>query len=401
MVPSPKVATYDLQPEMSAPELTDKAVEAIRSGNYDLIVLNFANPDMVGHTGILAAAIKAVETVDHGLGRLAEAIERAGGALLVTADHGNCELMRDPETGGPHTAHTTNPVPVVLLGGGEGVGLADGRLADLAPTLLALMQLPQPAEMTGASLLRERGYRKADPTHNLSRRDSLLAFRIEVDPANVHRPSGELVEPRHWQDTVRPSTGSGRGRVCGLRFHLGRNSSPLAAQRRYAGLRLGLRRVDAEHVHHGIEARRLAVAPQGGLDGAARKNTAIGGAMGELDQLAVGGKDHGVLANDAAAAQGSKADVAAPALAGVTIADPHAGIVQLDAAALGGRLAQHQGRSGRRVDLVAMMHLENLDVEVGIEGLRHLARQGRQQVDAQAHVARPDDGRVMRGGRES
>ena len=116
MVPSPKVATYDLQPEMSAPELTDKAVEAIGSGKYDLIVLNYANPDMVGHTGILAAAIKAVETVDHGLGRLAEAINQAGGALLATADHGNCELMRDPETGGPHTAHTTNPVPVVLLG---------------------------------------------------------------------------------------------------------------------------------------------------------------------------------------------------------------------------------------------------------------------------------------------
>jgi 2,3-bisphosphoglycerate-independent phosphoglycerate mutase len=154
MVPSPKVATYDLQPEMSAPELTDKAVEAIRGGKYDLIVLNYANPDMVGHTGILAAAIKAVETVDRGLGRLAEAIRSAGGALLATADHGNCELMRDPETGGPHTAHTTNPVPVVLLGGGEGVGLSDGRLADLAPTLLALMQLPQPAEMTGVSLLR-------------------------------------------------------------------------------------------------------------------------------------------------------------------------------------------------------------------------------------------------------
>ena len=111
LVPSPKVATYDLQPEMSAPELTDKAVKAIDSGKYDLIVLNFANPDMVGHTGILAAAIKAVETVDTGLGRIADAIKRQGGALLVTADHGNCELMKDPETGGPHTAHTTNPVP--------------------------------------------------------------------------------------------------------------------------------------------------------------------------------------------------------------------------------------------------------------------------------------------------
>ena len=153
MVPSPKVATYDLQPEMSAPELTDKAVAAIDSGRYDLIVLNYANPDMVGHTGSLAAAIRAVETVDAGLGRIADAIGRAGGALLFTADHGNCELMRDPATGGPHTSHTTNPVPVVLVGGGTGP-LRDGRLADIAPTLLELMGLPQPAEMTGISLLR-------------------------------------------------------------------------------------------------------------------------------------------------------------------------------------------------------------------------------------------------------
>ncbi|RAI45180.1 2,3-bisphosphoglycerate-independent phosphoglycerate mutase [Rhodoplanes roseus] len=153
MVPSPKVATYDLQPEMSAPELTDKAVAAIRSGKYDLIVLNFANPDMVGHTGILSAAIKAVETADTGLGRIVEAIREMGGAVLVTADHGNCELMRDPVTGGPHTAHTTNPVPVMLFGS-DAKSLADGRLADLAPTLLALMELPQPKEMTGKSLMR-------------------------------------------------------------------------------------------------------------------------------------------------------------------------------------------------------------------------------------------------------
>jgi len=147
------VATYDLQPEMSAPELTDKAVAAIESGRYDLIVLNYANPDMVGHTGSLAAAVKAVETVDAGLGRIAAAIARTGGALLFTADHGNCELMRDPNTGGPHTSHTTNPVPVVLTGGGNSA-LRDGRLADIAPTLLELMGLPQPAEMTGVSLLR-------------------------------------------------------------------------------------------------------------------------------------------------------------------------------------------------------------------------------------------------------
>jgi len=155
MVASPKVATYDLQPEMSAPELTDKAVAAIDNGKFDMIVLNFANPDMVGHTGSLPAAIKAVETVDTGLGRIAEAIRTQGGALLVTADHGNCELMKDPETGGPHTAHTTNPVPVVLMSGGA-TAIRDGRLADLAPTLLDLMGIAQPAEMTGHSIIHPR-----------------------------------------------------------------------------------------------------------------------------------------------------------------------------------------------------------------------------------------------------
>ena len=158
MVPSPKVATYDLQPEMSAPELAQKAVEAVNSGIYDLIVLNFANPDMVGHTGVLSAAIKAVETVDAGLGRIVQAVRAQGGAMLITADHGNCEMMRDPVTGGPHTAHTTNLVPLMLVGGPAGtkgaVGIAEGRLADVAPTLLALMGLPQPAAMTGTSLLR-------------------------------------------------------------------------------------------------------------------------------------------------------------------------------------------------------------------------------------------------------
>jgi 2,3-bisphosphoglycerate-independent phosphoglycerate mutase len=153
MVPSPKVATYDLQPEMSAPELTEKAVTAIRSGAYDMIILNFANPDMVGHTGVLAAAIKAVETVDAGLGAIAAAVAAQGGALLVTADHGNCETMRDAETGGPHTAHTLNPVPVLLAGGPPGAVLHDGILADLAPTMLALLGLPQPAAMTGTSLI--------------------------------------------------------------------------------------------------------------------------------------------------------------------------------------------------------------------------------------------------------
>ncbi len=154
LVPSPKVATYDLQPEMSAPELARKAVDAIATGPYDLIVLNFANADMVGHTGSLEAATRAVEAVDEALGRVAAAVAARGGALLVTADHGNAEQMADPATGGPHTAHTTNPVPVILAGGPPGAGLRDGgRLADLAPTLLALMGLEQPPEMTGKSLL--------------------------------------------------------------------------------------------------------------------------------------------------------------------------------------------------------------------------------------------------------
>ncbi|MEM6635839.1 MAG: 2,3-bisphosphoglycerate-independent phosphoglycerate mutase [Pseudomonadota bacterium] len=152
MPPSPKVATYDLQPEMAAPEVTERLVAAILDG-YDLIVVNYANPDMVGHTGDLSAAIKACEAVDSGLGQGVEAIRQTGGAILVTADHGNCDVMIDPETGGPHTAHTLNLVPVVLFGGPEGARLRNGRLADLAPTILALMELDVPPEMTGTSLI--------------------------------------------------------------------------------------------------------------------------------------------------------------------------------------------------------------------------------------------------------
>jgi 2,3-bisphosphoglycerate-independent phosphoglycerate mutase len=152
MPSSPKVATYDLQPEMAAPEVAAKLVEVIGAG-YDLIVVNFANPDMVGHTGDLTAAIRACEIVDTGLGAALDALEQAGGAMLLTADHGNCEQMIDPATGGPHTAHTLNPVPVVLIGGPTDAKLRHGRLADVAPTLLALMGLPQPPEMTGESLL--------------------------------------------------------------------------------------------------------------------------------------------------------------------------------------------------------------------------------------------------------
>ena len=156
MAPSPKVRTYDMQPEMSAREVTDKLVEAI-GDDYDLIVVNYANPDMVGHTGSLDAAIKACEAVDEGLGRALDALRTKGGAMLVTADHGNAEQMIDPETGGPHTAHTTNRVPLVLVQYGDEAldcELADGRLGDLAPTILHLMDLDQPPEMTGRSLLR-------------------------------------------------------------------------------------------------------------------------------------------------------------------------------------------------------------------------------------------------------
>ncbi|MBN9885942.1 2,3-bisphosphoglycerate-independent phosphoglycerate mutase [Salipiger abyssi] len=152
MPKSPKVATYDLQPEMSEPEVAEKFIEAIDKG-YDLIVTNFANPDMVGHTGDLDAAIKACEAVDDGLGKVVAELEKVGGAMIVIADHGNCETMWDDATNGPHTAHTTNLVPVILFGGPEGATLHDGRLADVAPTLLQLMNLPQPEEMTGKSLI--------------------------------------------------------------------------------------------------------------------------------------------------------------------------------------------------------------------------------------------------------
>jgi 2,3-bisphosphoglycerate-independent phosphoglycerate mutase len=153
---SPKVATYDLQPEMSEPELASRVCEAIRTQKFDFAVLNFANPDMVGHTGVLGAAVKAVEAADKGLGEVMQAIDEVGGVLLIIADHGNCEVMIDPKTGGPHTAHTTNPVPCILYGKNrEGEKLRDGgRLADVAPTLLQLLNLPQPEEMTGKSLLR-------------------------------------------------------------------------------------------------------------------------------------------------------------------------------------------------------------------------------------------------------
>ena len=157
LVPSPKVATYDLKPEMSAEEVTDRLVAAIRDRKFDVVICNFANPDMVGHTGVFEAALKAVETVDACLGRIAAAVQDAGGHLVVTADHGNIEMMRDPRTGNVHTAHTTNPVPLVIVNGAKGLVLEHGGLADLAPTLLELLHLPQPEEMTGHSLIRSPG----------------------------------------------------------------------------------------------------------------------------------------------------------------------------------------------------------------------------------------------------
>ena len=152
LVPSPKVETYDLKPEMSAYEVTDKVVEAIGSDKYDSIILNYANPDMVGHTGNLEAAIQAIEAIDTCVQKVVEAVEEKNGIIMMTADHGNAEQMIDYKTGEPHTAHTTNPVPLVLIGV-EGVKLKTGKLADLAPTMLELMELPKPEEMTGESLI--------------------------------------------------------------------------------------------------------------------------------------------------------------------------------------------------------------------------------------------------------
>jgi len=155
LVPSPDVATYDLKPEMSAPEVTDKLVAAIESRQYDLIVCNYANGDMVGHTGIFPAAVKAAEAIDASLARVVAALRATGGEALITADHGNCEQMRDYDANQPHTQHTTDPVPLVYVGP-RALALSgeNGKLADVAPTLLALMGLPQPAEMTGHNLAR-------------------------------------------------------------------------------------------------------------------------------------------------------------------------------------------------------------------------------------------------------
>ena len=157
LVPSQKVATYDLMPEMSAPGVTDVLCNAIAGKQHDFILCNYANGDMVGHSGVLAAAVKAVETVDECLIRVLKSAETAGATVIITADHGNCELMIDPATGGPHTAHTTNPVPLVIIGEGAGRGhlRTGGSLRDVGPTILQLMRIEPPSEMTGKDLREE------------------------------------------------------------------------------------------------------------------------------------------------------------------------------------------------------------------------------------------------------
>lgn len=154
LIPSPKVATYDLQPEMSARELTDKLVAAIENQQYDVIICNFANPDMVGHSGNLPATIKAIETIDECLGRIRTALAKTGGEMIITADHGNAEMMFDPATGQPHTAHTNNLVPFLFIGRKAEITNTNGKLSDISPTLLTLLGLPTPPDMTGKSLLK-------------------------------------------------------------------------------------------------------------------------------------------------------------------------------------------------------------------------------------------------------
>ena len=157
LIPSPKVATYDLKPEMSAPAVCDTLIEKIQSGEYDVIVTNFANPDMVGHTGVEEAAIQAVSCIDQCIGRVVEAVEEADGQLFICADHGNAEMMADYETGEPWTAHTTNPVPFILVNYDPAYQLREGGcLADIAPTLIEMMGMEKPPEMTGESLLRKK-----------------------------------------------------------------------------------------------------------------------------------------------------------------------------------------------------------------------------------------------------
>lgn len=157
LIASPKVATYDLQPEMSAPQVAEEVVKALHSGEYGFIMVNFANPDMLGHTGILDAAVKAVETADNCLKKIFDAVKETGAVMLVTADHGNAECMKDPETCKPFTAHTVNPVPFIIINDNEKIGLSDGgKLADVAPTVLDILGINKSSEMTGESLITKK-----------------------------------------------------------------------------------------------------------------------------------------------------------------------------------------------------------------------------------------------------
>ena len=155
LVPSPKVATYDLKPEMSAYEVTDRLVEQIMSGSYDVIIVNYANMDMVGHTGFFDAAVEAVQTVDTCVGKVVDAVMGSGGSVIITADHGNAEKMMDIVSGAPHTAHTSNPVPCIYVCDEPGLQLSKGKLSDIAPTMLEILGIPQPMEMTGRSLIKK------------------------------------------------------------------------------------------------------------------------------------------------------------------------------------------------------------------------------------------------------
>ena len=316
MVPSPKVATYDLQPEMSAPELTDKAVAAIDSGKYDLIVLNFANPDMVGHTGSLPAAIKAVETVDTALGKIADAIKRQHGALLFTADHGNCEMMRDPVTGGPHTAHTTNPVPVVLVADDK-VSLGGGP---------PRRHRADPAGADGIAEARRHDGRVA----------ACEALRLASSSTPAH-----------------PACCRARAaRPCA---HCAALSAPRAKIMRSVALWVSSMRSSAPAK---ITLCSPATLPP---------------------------------RSDA------KPMVARLARAGVTIARALGLRLQIDLAACGRRLAEQQRGAGRRIDLLVVMHLDDLDVEFLTERRRDLLRQHREQIDAEAHVAGLHDRGLFRG----
>jgi 2,3-bisphosphoglycerate-independent phosphoglycerate mutase len=154
LIPSPKIATYDLKPEMSAYAVTDKVIAEINSGKYDVVIMNFANCDMVGHTGMLPATIKAVETVNECVGKISDVVKNKGGITLLTADHGNAEQKYDPKTHGPHTAHTCNRVPFILIADGNMSLREDGILADIAPTMLAFLGIKQPPEMTGRTLIK-------------------------------------------------------------------------------------------------------------------------------------------------------------------------------------------------------------------------------------------------------